>query len=174
MTWTTSTASRINDRISSGTGKPMQISANINRSRRTSSLTSRPPRRRQREGNDIVAPWRIQNAVPAGRDDNELPLVAARAIGHRSRLSAGREAMFPQFAPGLDVEGPKIAVHRCSDKDQVAGGGDGSAHIGHPEIPRRREPGANARGRTQGYLPHYTIAAQVDAHKGTPRRGRAG
>src|SRR6185312_14054048 len=92
--------------------------------------------RRQRKRDDIVAARRLEAAVPAGRNDDELPLVTARTIGHRCRLSPGGEMIFPQLTPGLDVERAEVTVHRGPDEDQVARGPDGTTHIRHPKVPR--------------------------------------
>src|SRR5262245_53810396 len=78
-----------------------------------------PPRRcslpcspllRQGKGNDVVAAGGAQGAVPSGGDHHELPMIGPGAVGHRRRLAAGGEAIFPQLAPGLQVESAEVAV----------------------------------------------------------------
>ena len=108
---------------------------------RSATGVPRLPRLRQREGHDVVAARRTERPVAAGADDDVLALVAAGAVGHRRRLAAGRQPVFPQLAAGLDVEGAQVAVHGGADEHQVAGGGDRTAHVRHAEVARRREPG---------------------------------
>src|SRR5215831_10015729 len=87
----------------------------------------------QGERHDIVTARRAESAMAAGADDDILPLIAARPIGHGCGLAARRQFVFPQLAPGLDVKGAQVAVGRGADEHLVAGGGDRPTHVGHTE-----------------------------------------
>src|SRR5690348_1850278 len=84
---------------------------------------------RQSESDDVVTPWRAQSAVPAGCDHEKLPLTPPGPVGHRGRLASGRKVIFPQLAPGFEVEGAEISVHRSAHEHEVARGGDRTPHV---------------------------------------------
>src|SRR5882757_3720997 len=103
-----------------------------------------------------------------------LAVVGAGAVRHRRSLAPGRQAVFPELTARFEVECPEIAVHGGADENEVAGCGDGTAHMGGAEIPCWCEPRADAFGRSEGYLPDNPIPAKVDADEGAPWRSSAG
>src|SRR5215469_10215755 len=119
--------------------------------------------RGQREGHDVVTARRAERSMAARADDQILTLVAPGAVGHRSRLTAGGKLVPPQLAPGLDIEGTQVAVHRTADEHQVAGGRNRPSHHGHTKVARRQEPRREPFSRAERYLPGDAITTQVDA-----------
>src|SRR6266851_6412793 len=83
----------------------------------------------QRERDQRITELRAQLAVAARGDYHELLAVAPQAIGHRHCLPAGRQAAFPEFGAGVDIERAQIIIHRRSDKYDASGSNDRPTQI---------------------------------------------
>src|SRR5215475_6928939 len=70
--------------------------------------------------------------VTTGGDYHVLLAARPQAIRHRHCLPARREAAFPKFSAGFDVEGAQIVVQGRSDEHEAAGGHNRPAQIRRP------------------------------------------
>ena len=97
-----------------------------------------------------------------------LTVVGAGTVGHRGRLAAGGQAVFPQLATCFQVECPEKVVHGGADEYEVAGGCYGAPHMGGAKVACWCEPRPDVFGGPERYLPHNAVSAKVDTDERAP------